>query len=340
MATNLTSASIGRLTIATLAMVVLAVVVLVIRQLSTRPHSYICLFEGSLNGLRLGAAVKYEGVQIGTVDRIDLTLIGDEGQFRHIKAAAFPLPVVVDLDESAIMGRGAGARALQPAELQVLIHEGLRGQLSVENLLTGLLFVDLGFHRNTPVHLFVEPGTGRYPEIPTIATDLERIRENAADALDRLEKVDFDSLAASINGMAFSIKEFASDRQLRDAIDSVDRIVSDPALKTSIHSTEMAIRRVDSAVIAAQPALAKSVSNLDATIRSLEKSSDDLQSALAQVRASSANAQLEISPGSPTISHLEATLDELAEDSRWIDELADHLQRNPGALIRGTDTKN
>jgi paraquat-inducible protein B len=269
-----------------------------------------------------------------------LTLIGDEGQFRHIKTAAFPLPVVVDLDESEITGRGASARALQPAELQVLIHEGLRGQLSVENLLTGLLFVDLGFHPNTPVHLFVEPGTGIYPEIPTIATDLERIREYAADALDRLEKVDFDSLTASINGMALSIKEFASDRQLQDAIDSVDRIVSDPAFKTSIHSTQKAIRRVNNAAIDAQPVLTKSVSNLDATIRSLEKSSNDLQSALAQLRASSANAQLVITPGSPAISHLEATLDELAEDSRSIDELADYLQRNPGALIRGTGTKN
>ncbi len=75
-------------------------------------------------------------------------------------------------------------------------------------------------------------------------------------------------------------------------------------------------------------------------IRSLEKSSNDLQSALAQLRASTASAELVITPGSPMISHLEATLDELAEDSRSIDELADYLQRNPGALIRGTDTKN
>ena len=318
---------------------VLALVVLGIRQFFTRPHSYICLFEGSLNGLRLGAAVKFKGIQIGTVDRIDLTLIGDEGQFRHIKTAAFPMPVVVDLDESEITGKGASARALQPVELQVLIHQGLRAQLSVENLLTGLMFVDLGFHPDTPVHLFVEPGTGIYAEIPTIATDLERIRENAADALDRLEKVDFDSLTASINRMALSITEFATDRQLQDAIASVERIVSDPALKTSIHSTETAIRRVNNAAIGAQPALTKSVSKVDAMIRSLEKSSNDLQSALAQLRASTASADLVITPGSPMISHLEATLDELAEDSRSIDDLADYLQRNPGALIRRTDTK-
>jgi len=139
--------------------------------------------------------------------------------------------------------------------------------------------------------------------------------------------------------MALSITEFATDRQLQDAIASVERIVSDPALKTSIHSTETAIRRVNNAAIGAQPALTKSVSKVDAMIRSLEKSSNDLQSALAQLRASTASADLVITPGSPMISHLEATLDELAEDSRSIDDLADYLQRNPGALIRRTDTK-
>ena len=70
-------------------------------------------------------------------------------------------------------------------------------------------------------------------------------------------------------------------------------------------------------------------------LASFKKSSDDLQLALAQARTTLASAQLLLSPGSPMTHKLNATMDELTDASRSIHDLADYLQRNPSALIRG-----
>ncbi|HEY2105007.1 MAG TPA: hypothetical protein VGH29_04445, partial [Candidatus Binataceae bacterium] len=61
----------------------------------------------------------------------------------------------------------------------------------------------------------------------------------------------------------------------------------------------------------------------------------DLQAALVQARSTLASAQLILSPGSPMTHKLDATLGELTDASRSIHDLADYLQRNPSALIRG-----
>jgi hypothetical protein len=44
----------------------------------------------------------------------------------------------------------------------------------------------------------LEPGTGGYPEIPTVPTDIEQIREVATKALAKLEDIDFVKLTESI----------------------------------------------------------------------------------------------------------------------------------------------
>jgi paraquat-inducible protein B len=345
MANRTTSSKIGAFVIAISLFAVLAVLVLAVRQMFTRPHPYLCLFEGNLNGLRVGAAVKFRGIQIGEVERIDITLVAGEGQirrteskhFRHIQSRQFPLPVVFDLDESEIRERGGSGQALQAQELQVLIHEGLRAQLNVENALTGLLYVDLGFHPHTPAILFIQPGTGRYPELPSIHSDMEEVLEKVTEVMDRVEKIDFDSIAASITNTALSVQELAGDPKFRDAVATVNRVVGDPALKRSIDSAKVALGSVNNASLSATRSLSKSDAKLDAAIENLQKSSAELQTALLQMRSTTASAQLLIEPGSPMTHELDAKLDELSDASRWIHNIADYLQRNPSGLIRGAD---
>ncbi len=88
-------------------------------------------------------------------------------------------------------------------------------------------------------------------------------------------------------------------------------------------------------MIAAKNAIDRTGPKIDPLIASLQKSSGDLQTALVQARSTMASAQLIISPGSPMVHKLDSTLDNLADASRSIHDLADYLQRNPSALIRG-----
>jgi paraquat-inducible protein B len=335
MAKRVSSTSIGAFVLASLALATVVAVVLGSGALFAHPHYYICMFQGNVNGLKIGAAVKVKGVQIGTVKKIGLRLTPGEGEPRQVSYGQLPLPVIIQLDERQLKSKGGTGAALEPEEFQSLIRQGARAQLNMESLLTGLLYIDLGFHPEQPAQFFIQPGSGPYPEIPTIPTDMEQIRENATKALAKIGKIDFNKLVDAITDAGISVTQLAGDPKLHQAIASIARIVRDPSIREAINSANVTLGNVNKAVVAARNAIDRTDPKIDPLIASLQKSSSDLQTALVQARSTMASAQLVITPGSPIVHKLDSTLDNLADASRSIHDLADYLQRNPSALIRG-----
>ena len=62
---------IGAFVVASFAILVVAVIVVGSGRMFTKPVRFICMFQGNLNGLKIGAPVKVRGVQIGTVAAIE-----------------------------------------------------------------------------------------------------------------------------------------------------------------------------------------------------------------------------------------------------------------------------
>jgi paraquat-inducible protein B len=335
MAKRVSSTAIGAFVLASLGLAGVAAVILGSGKLLQKPHDYICMFQGGLNGLKVGAAVKVRGVQIGVVKQISLRLHEGQGDLRQVSIARLPMPVILELDEREFRSKGGRGTTFQQAEIDKLIREGLRAQLNMESLLTGLLYVDLDFHPHTPVHLYVEPGSGPYPEIPTIPTQLEQIQQDATKALAKIGEVDFKKLIDSITDAGLSVKQLAGDPELHQAIASINRIVGDPDLKHAVDQLDVTLVNVNKAVISVKNTIDRTGTKVDPLIASFQKTSGDLQTALAQARSTLASAQLILSPGSPMTHKLDATLGELTDASRSIHDLADYLQRNPSALIRG-----
>jgi paraquat-inducible protein B len=334
-AKRVSSSAIGGFVLASLGLLAIVAVILGSGKLFSHPRYFICMFQGNLNGLKVGAAVKVKGVQIGTVKTIGLRLTPEEGTLKQAEFSQLPLPVVFELDERELKNKGATGQALLPEEFKRLLDQGLRAQLNMESLLTGLLYIDLGFHPGTPAQFFIEPGSGPYPEIPTIPTDMEQIREDATKALAKIEKIDFNRLINAITDAGISVKDLAGDPELHQAIESINRIVKDPAIREAINNAKVTLVNVNKAMISARSAIDRTSPKIDPLIASLQKSSADLQTALIQARSTMASAQLIVSPGSPMTHKLDATLDNLSDASRSIHDLADYLQRNPSALIRG-----
>src|SRR5215469_1755036 len=335
MAKRVSSAAIGGFVLASLALAIVAGLVLGSGKLLKRPHDYICMFQGSVNGLKVGAAVKIRGVQIGTVKQISLRLHTDQGQLREMSVSQQPISVIIEIDEREFRARGGRASALSQEELDRLIQQGFRAQLNMESLLTGLLYIDLNFHPHAQLNLYVQPGSGPYPEVPTIPTQMEQIREGATRALAKIDKVDFEKLVNAITDAGTAVKELAGDPELHQAIASINGIVGDPDLRKAVHQLDNTLVSVNQAVIAVKNTVDKTGTRIDPLIASFEKSSGDLQTALGQARSTLASAQLLLSPGSPMAHRLDTTLEELSDASRSIHDLADYLQRNPSALIRG-----
>src|ERR1700676_1365272 len=85
---------------------VIALVVLGSGRFFTGKTQYVLYFDRDVNGLRVGAPVKFRGVAIGTVDAILLSLSGLDTQNKNA-APNVKIPVVIDIDSRKIESHGA-----------------------------------------------------------------------------------------------------------------------------------------------------------------------------------------------------------------------------------------
>lgn len=132
-------------------------------------HKYVAYFEGSVNGLNVGAMVKLKGVTIGRVS--DVLVQYDMEENRVLT------PVVTEIDLDKVMKTfGSSSSRHQHPGLQELIDRGLRARLSLQSLVTSQLYVDINFLPDRPGHF----AGGKYldlPEIPTVASSKDEIEK-------------------------------------------------------------------------------------------------------------------------------------------------------------------
>jgi paraquat-inducible protein B len=275
------------------------------------------MFQGNLNGLKIGAPVKVRGVQIGTVASIELRLLPSQGRLRP-GIRGLRLPVIINLDRSQLLARGGTGEALETAGFDDLIKQGMRAQLATESLLTGLLYIDLDLHPNTPIKYVLEPG-GPYREIPTVQTDLAQLQKRLTETLDKFDKIDFQALVVSITEAANSIKT----------------LTGSPELKATLESLKGTIANLNQAVNSARDLINNANAKVGPLVTDIRESSDEANKTMKETRAALVSLQQTLDPNSPLAVHLNQTLDSLTETSESLGEFTDYLQRNPGALIRG-----
>jgi len=317
MGKRVSPAVIGAFVVASFAILIVALIVVGSGRMFTKPIRFICMFQGNLNGLKIGAPVKVRGVQIGTVAAIELRLLPSQGRLRPgIKGLR--LPVIIDVDRSQVLARGATGEALEVAGFDDWIKRGMRAQLATESLLTGLLYIDLDLHPNTPIK-FVLEADGPYREIPTVQTDLAQLQERLTEVLDKFDKIDFQALVVSIT----------------DAANSIKTLTGSPELKATLESLKGTIANLNQAVNSARDLINNANAKVGPLVTDIRESSDEANKTMKETRAALVSLQQTLDPNSPLAVHLNQTLDSLTETSESLGEFTDYLQRNPGALIRG-----
>jgi paraquat-inducible protein B len=317
MSKRVSPAVIGAFVVASFAILVVALIVVGSGKMFTRPIRFICMFQGNLNGLKVGAPVKVRGVQIGTVAAIELRLLPSQGKMRPgIKGLR--LPVIIDVDRSQVLARGASGEALETSGIDNWIKRGMRAQLATESLLTGLLYIDLDLHPNTPIKFVLEP-EGPYREIPTVQTDLAQLQERLTQILDRFDKIDFQALVASIT----------------DAANSIKTLTGSPELKATLESLKGTVANLNQAVNSARALINNANSQVGPLVADIRESSDEANKTMKETRAALVGLQQTLDPDAPLAVRLNRALDSLTETSESLGEFTDYLQRNPGALVRG-----
>ena len=122
--------AIGAFVVGSFALLVVAIVVVGAGRMFQKPVRFACFFRGGVNGLKVGAPVKFRGVQIGQVATIRLLLGPGEGQMRT-DVKELRLPVVLEIDPSQLRALGGTGEALTQSGFEDFLKRGLRAQTEV-----------------------------------------------------------------------------------------------------------------------------------------------------------------------------------------------------------------
>ncbi|HVN90820.1 MAG TPA: MlaD family protein [Candidatus Binataceae bacterium] len=306
--------AVGSFVIGATALLIATVMILWSGKLFTHSYSYVLYFTGDVNGLFPGAKVKFKGVEVGFVDHIMLSLSNGDNQ-----TPSLLIPVVINLNSKTTVHEGTGRLELDdPEVVRNLVAKGLRGQIASESIVTGVLYVSLDIRPDTPAH-FLSPPDSAYPEIPTLPTAFEQAQELAMEALTKLGKIDFDKVLSELSGTVAAVSNLARSAQLKASLDVLPSTIN----------------RLGSAADAIQRLANNANSQLGSTTASIRKASMSATVALEQTQATLKSVRETVGPGSPLPYQLGQTLTDLSQAARSMRELADYLNRNPSAIVRG-----
>src|SRR5262245_2740177 len=146
---------------------------------------YVLFFDSSVEGLNVGAPVIFRGVQVGQVTEI--SAIADPQTFD------VRIKVEVELVRGVIRVGEDGQRFTDHREaVQRLIQKGARASLRMQSFVTGLLYVALDFHPDTPVRLLgLDPA---HTELPTIPSDMDQLKSTIQQAMADLRKLPLEAI--------------------------------------------------------------------------------------------------------------------------------------------------
>ncbi len=277
----------------------------------------VLVFDGSVKGLKIGAPVAFKGVQIGEV--IDIDLVVDTDTYDVI------MPVTVRIQGDTIKKTGANQ---DDDSTKHLLDRGMRGQLQLQSLLTGLLYIQLDFFPDSKENYFsYETDLDQFPTIPT---DLERISRN-------LQELDF---GATFEGIENSITG------LDKLINSNEMQALPGNLNQSLTAVEELSRRLKQEVDALSPTLNSLATHSDEAVvefnEELPKLSASAQETLAEIdatltalRTTLDNVDYVLSDDSAVLYDVRQAANELGAAGRALQSLAETLETQPESLLKG-----
>ena len=265
-------------------------------------ESFVMVFDAAAKGLSAGAPVALRGVQIGQVTDVDVVL--------DTKTADVLVVVKAEIDEKSIYYEGDP----DAVDTEDLIKRGLRAQLNMQSLVTGLLYIEMDFHPESPVRHYEV--NSDLPQFPTVPTNLERLAT-------QLQNFDIDKLAKRIEAIGDGIDKLVSSKEIQQ-------------LPANMNETLDSLRGLSEKM---QTQLASSGPRLDAmldeTTTTIASTGSQLNDAVQSFENSMQSVEELVSSDSTTVYQMNEALNEVSRASRSLRLLTTTLERQPESLIRG-----
>ncbi len=354
---------IGAFVVGAVVLIVAALLVFSGGKVFTEKIPFVMYFDRSVNGLNIGAPVKFKGVQVGEVT--DIIALADPQDLSVLIEVAIEITGGKFTDQTTRTALSAAKD--RQARINTLIQKGMRASLQLQSMVTGLLFIELNFHPDTPAKL--QGLNKKHLELPTAPSATDQLMASVKQAVSGLGDLPLDQVLAEIIAILQRVKDLINVPEMDNAMANLGSILQDT--KTGLNQTFQQIPALvkqldaieDEAVVALREArtLLKDaqtlVRNVNTQIAPLSNSAKDtltaargalhqgqktiknlegsVKPALGQAEQALASVADLTGPESVVLDDLSQTLRALEEAARSIRVLADSLERNPESLIRG-----
>jgi paraquat-inducible protein B len=242
------------------------------------------------------------------------------------------LPVIIELEQRQLLRKGGSVDFGNRANLQEAIQEGLRAQLSLESVLTGLLYVDLDFHPGTPFTRY-EPVDSKIPEIPTRSTDFERFQRELMQTIGDLQKANVGGLIDSATRAMNAVATLASDPDVPKAVTSFNATLAEA--RTTLSQVRGTLANAQGAISDMRQLLTNAQNGLGPIQRRIGVTLDHVDQTLATANSTLEGIGTVVNPTAPPIVELNRTLVQVRQAAANLNDLSRMLDRNPSVLIRG-----
>jgi len=307
-------ALIGAFVLGAIALAVIGITIFGSGKLFRKTTTFVMYFPGSVDGLSVGAPVKFKGVEIGSVTQIRINL----GEYRTQDAR---IPVFAEIDDARATQEGTQTNA---DFVHMLIYDrGLRAQLQPQSLLTGLLFVQLDLFPDTPI-VTVLPPDSPYREVPTIPTTLEQAQQAITRILAKLEKADVEGVLTTA----------------RETLEGIRGVVTSPDLRRFEGALPGALANADQTLTSIRQLATRLDGVTPPLVADLRHAATQADETLREWKGPASRLNTTLEPDSALTNQVTTALEELAGAARSVRLLADYLERNPSAVVRGKKVSN
>ncbi|MEO9863622.1 MAG: MlaD family protein [Yoonia sp.] len=262
------------------------------------------LFDETVNGLRQGSAVKYQGVNVGEVAAINAIVVDDNGNKR------VRLRTTLDLSPSRLGISDETSDEDAMVILASFVAQGMRARLVTGNILTGALDIELVDVENADL-FFLDPDREPFPIIPTTASEVSDVAATAEGVMERINELPIEELMQGAVDLMASIEALATDGDLKAAPAELRTILADismviasdgiqgapDTLQSSLDGIQEVVAEISAIVASATEAnlvgsLSETLTTANDTVATIGTASEALPSIIAEIEtlATKANA--------------------------------------------------
>lgn len=294
----------------------------------TKPQRFVVFFNESIHGLDLGSPVKLRGVRVGRV--VELNIRYDAKENRSV------VEVICEFSRKTIKDeQGELIDVSDRLELQHMIERGLRAQLGVQGLATGLLFVELDLMSPDVFPLNAATMHARYAVVPAVPSAISEFQASLTTILSSFKRIDFPGLSRELNGLLVTLRKETAGLELAKLTGEWTK--AGVSVNAFLESGE--VQRTLANLNGAITDLKKTIADVDSQVQpagqKLNEALTQAQTVLKTFNEAADSARRFISAQSGLGEEAIRTLNQLSDAAASVQRLTDFLERNPNALITG-----